>query len=189
MASKTFFKLRGYLVLPPLVVAMLNTRWETEEEWVVWGVGGALFLLALALRVWAQTHLCYRLPLHKPLATTGPYHYTRNPIYMANTMLVVALVWLMEDCWLAAPTVLYCALVYSAVIRYEEQRLLVNFGPAYRQYAASVPRWGWRLPGGAGRRLAALHPLLVPALLAEVHCLLFLVLPAAKELWLYRKEW
>ncbi|MCX5649607.1 MAG: isoprenylcysteine carboxylmethyltransferase family protein, partial [Planctomycetota bacterium] len=173
--------LRGWLAALPVVVAFLCSYDELENDTTTWAIGGALFLAAMAVRIWAQCHLHYRLSGHKVLTVTGPYRYSRNPIYLANTAMIAALVWLMEVPWLVVPTVIWCALVYSVVVRYEESRLSANFGERYRCYMQTVPQWfGWRAVEGAegipGRCRLGL------AVGAEVHCLLFLLLPAFKEM-------
>lgn len=180
MPVKSIFKLRGWFVLPPVVVAFFCYRGEIENDTVTWAVGGPMFLAAVALRVWAQCHLGYRLRVHKILTVTGPYRHTRNPIYVANIAMIAALVWLSELPWLVVPTLIWCAAVYWAVVRYEEKRLLANFGEAYRRYMGLVPRWfGWRgVEADDGVRV---HQYLAAACQAEAHCLLFLLLPAVKE--------
>jgi protein-S-isoprenylcysteine O-methyltransferase Ste14 len=193
MPVKSVFKWRGWLAAAPVIVAFWCFRWEFDNDTVAWAVGGAVFLAAVALRVSAQCHLGYRLRVHKILTVTGPYRYSRNPIYIANIAMIAAMVWLMELPWLVAPTVIWCAMVYSAVVRYEEKRLLANFGEAYRRYTESVPRWfgwhgmqsvprwfGWHgMQGDDGVRV---RRYLAAACRSEVHCLLFLLLPAVKEL-------
>ena len=181
MPVKSLFKWRGWLASLPVVIAFLCSRGEFEHDTVTWAIGGPVFLAAVALRIWGQCHLGYRLKTHKILTLTGPYRYNRNPIYIANITMIGALVGLMEMLWLVAPAVVWCFLVYSAVVRYEERRLLVDFGDSYRQFTRTIPRWfGWRAVEGAEgipgwRRLGL-------AVGAEVHCLLFLLLPAVKEL-------
>ena len=181
MPTKAVFKLRGWLAALPVVVAFLCSYDELENDTTTWAIGGALFLAAMAVRIWSQCHLHYRLSGHKVLTVTGPYRYSRNPIYLANTAMIAALVWLVELPWLVAPTVIWCALVYWAVVRYEEKRLLANFGERYRRYTQRVPRWfGWRrAPADDSVRT---RRYLGAAFCAEAHCLLFLFLPVVKEL-------
>jgi len=181
MPVKSVFKWRGWLVSLPVVVAFLCSRGEFEHDTITWAIGGPVFLAAVAVRMWAQCHLGYRLRAHKVLTVTGPYRCSRNPIYIANITMIGALVGLMEISWLVAPAVVWCFLVYSAVVRYEEKRLLANFGDAYRQFTRTIPRWfGWRrAPADAGVRT---RRYLGAAFCAEAHCLLFLLLPAVKEL-------
>ena len=182
MPIKALFKMRGWLALSPVLLAMFCYRGEVENDTIIWGIGGALFLAGMGLRVWAQCHVRYRLRVPKEVASSGPYRYTRNPIYIANTAMVAALVWLLELPWLAAMSVVWCAVVYSGVVRYEERRLLMNFGEVYRRYCARVPRWlgrGWT----KGAEQGEFRRFLKPALVAEAHCLLFLLAPVMKE-WL-----
>ncbi|MCX5648621.1 MAG: isoprenylcysteine carboxylmethyltransferase family protein [Planctomycetota bacterium] len=181
MPTKAVFKLRGWLAALPVVVAFLCSYGELENDTTTWAIGGALFLAAMAVRIWAQCHLHYRLSGHKVLTVTGPYRYSRNPIYLANTAMIAALVWLMEVPWLMVPTVIWCALVYSVVVRYEESRLSANFGERYRCYMQTVPRWFGLRDTRAGDGAQA-GRWLQGALWVEVHCLLFLILPALKEL-------
>src|SRR5216110_3461196 len=48
-------------------------------------IGGAIALPGLALRAWATGHL----RKNDTLATTGPYRYTRNPLYLGSFFLGV----------------------------------------------------------------------------------------------------
>ena len=78
---KTAYRFRGLLMLPPMVFVTLCTWGEVENEWVIFGVGGVVFALGVALRLWAQLHLRYRLNTRTVLTTTGPYAHVRNPMH------------------------------------------------------------------------------------------------------------
>ena len=86
----------------------------------------------LLLRAWAAGHLAK----NTELAVTGPYGYTRNPLYLGTLIVAAGLV-------LAARR-LELALLFGTVIELEEQHLRKLF-PAYADYAARVPlllpRW------------------------------------------------
>jgi protein-S-isoprenylcysteine O-methyltransferase Ste14 len=75
------------------------------------------------------------------IVRTGPYRFTRNPIYLSFTLLVLGLsVWL-NNLWLIAmlaPAVGFIALV---VIPREERFLERNFHQEYSSYKAAVRRW------------------------------------------------
>jgi protein-S-isoprenylcysteine O-methyltransferase Ste14 len=179
----TFFKLRGLLMLPLLGVMLLVTDWEWENDYAIWPIGLSLFAAGLALRIWSQRHLKYRLRLAEPeLATDGPYRYVRNPVYIGNAALLVGLAILCELVWMIPITLVWVAIVYGLAVRFEEARLLRMFGAQYDAYRARVPGW---LPTGVG-----IHPLalargasLKRAFAVECHCLLFLLLPLAKEIY------
>ncbi len=153
---------------------------EVEKEILVWGIGGVTFALGLALRIWAQTYLHYRLKAKTALTTGGPYAIVRNPIYVANTVMMAGACMLAEMFWFVPIQVLYCAAVYSLVVRYEERHLAAKYGPSYLAYMRAVPRWfpTRRLPSVA----ADTRPYLTPSLLAEAHNLLLLLPFIVKEL-------
>ena len=91
-------------------------------------------LLGLWLRGWAAGHLAK----NERLATSGPYAWVRNPLYL-GTLLVAAGVAIASRRWSLA--VLFAAvfvLVYLPVIELEEQYLRVLF-PDFDEYAARVP--------------------------------------------------
>jgi protein-S-isoprenylcysteine O-methyltransferase Ste14 len=70
----------------------------------------------------------------------GPYHWTRNPMYVGELAL-----WLGFALWFGSPVVLGGAvalfLAMERMIRREEGDLEARFGDEFRRYAATVPRW------------------------------------------------
>lgn len=75
------------------------------------------------------------------LSTSGPFAYSRNPIYLAMTGLYIGAGALLNSWWsmlLLAPLLL---LMHWGVILREERYLLAQFGDAYAAYTASVRRW------------------------------------------------
>jgi protein-S-isoprenylcysteine O-methyltransferase Ste14 len=181
--SECVFKLRGLLMLPPLVFITASHQWEVENEVLVFGLGGFVFALGLLLRLWAQAHLHYRLALKKLLTTAGPYTFTRNPIYLGNCLILVGVCFLCEMFWFAPIMLGWCAVVYHFAVAHEEAHLAVKYGQSYMDYVTCVPRWLPRkLPKGIHLLQEGSSDLLAPSLLAEVHCLLFMVPPIVKEL-------
>jgi protein-S-isoprenylcysteine O-methyltransferase Ste14 len=178
---KLIYRLRGWLMVPPMIFILLCTRHECENALLVWGLGGLTFGVGLALRLWAQMHLHHRLRVPKTLTMTGPYAYVRNPMYLANTALLAGTSMLAELFWFVPFLVLYCALIYTRVIRYEEAHLLRKYGAAYQEYMARVPRLlpKWTPQETTGARVSRY---LLPCILAEAHNLLFLLPFVIKEL-------
>ena len=128
MLLKLTYTWRGFLVASPVVIATLCFWGEYEQDGLVWPLGLLLFLGGWAIRVWAQQHVCYRLKTAKVLTTSGPYALVRNPIYLGNTLIVLGLVVLSELIWLVPLTGLWCAGVYTLVVRHEERRLRAKYG-------------------------------------------------------------
>jgi len=135
------YRLRGFLIAAPLILALFSVCYETENDWLIWPVGVLVFVSGLLLRIWAQQHLHYRLKIRKTLTTTGPYSFVRNPIYLGNILICLGLVTVSELLWFVPIALLYCFSVYSLVVSYEERHLLDKYGESYRQYLSQVPRW------------------------------------------------
>ncbi len=98
-------------------------------------VGGLVALPGLALRAWATGHL----RKNDALATTGPYAYTRNPLYLGS--FVIGLGFTIAAGRLVLGLV-FAALflgIYVPVMRVETKTLNELFGEDYRDYAAAVP--------------------------------------------------
>ncbi len=79
--------------------------------------------------------------LHKQevLTVSGPYAYTRNPLYLGSAFLTLGVA-VAARSWMAAAILCgYFALVYGVVMRREEQELWQLHGAAFDEYARSVP--------------------------------------------------
>jgi protein-S-isoprenylcysteine O-methyltransferase Ste14 len=110
-------------------------------------VGGALALAALVLFVAAIRQLWAAgtpVPGNRPtkvLVRTGPYRISRNPIYLAFSLLHLGVAAWVGSWWLLATLVASVTLVAAVVVPREERYLQERFGPTYRDYKASVRRW------------------------------------------------
>ena len=101
-------------------------------------------VLGLALRGWAAGHLAK----DARLATSGPYAYIRNPLYLGTLLAALGIVIASRSLWLAIIFVVAFASIYLPAVELEEQHLLEIF-PDYLAYAARIPRF-WprtRWPG------------------------------------------
>lgn len=75
------------------------------------------------------------------LVTWGPYRYTRNPLYVAVTIIYLGIVSSSGLVWLLATLAPALAIVHWKIVLYEEQFLEGRFGDSYRAYKAQVRRW------------------------------------------------
>ena len=75
------------------------------------------------------------------IVRTGPFRFTRNPIYLANTILFLALSFLFNSVWPLSLLIPMLLVLYWGVIRREERYLEAKFGAAYLSYKAQVRRW------------------------------------------------
>jgi len=100
-------------------------------------VAGALIALAgIVLRACAAGHLEKNIRL----ATTGPYAYTRHPIYLGSALVALGFALAGGVWWLALALAAFLAAFYLPVAAEEEAHLVTLF-PEFREYAATVPRF------------------------------------------------
>jgi len=103
-------------------------------------IGAAVALPGLALRAWATGHL----RKNDALATTGPYAYTRNPLYLGSFLMGAGFTIAAGRWFLGAIFVAFFLGIYLPVMRVESATLTELFGERYQRYAQAVPLF---LPG------------------------------------------
>jgi protein-S-isoprenylcysteine O-methyltransferase Ste14 len=72
---------------------------------------------------------------------TGPYRFSRNPIYMSFILLVLGLSVVLNNIWLLIMLVPAIGFIAGIVIPREERFLERNFSDQYLSYKATVRRW------------------------------------------------
>ncbi|MGO9124466.1 MAG: methyltransferase family protein [Terriglobales bacterium] len=97
---------------------------------------GSLFVVpGLLIRALASGHV----EKNQRLATTGPYAYTRNPLYLGSFIMASGFALAARSFWIAAILVVMFVAIYLPVIRAEEAFLAQHF-PEFAEYARRVPR-------------------------------------------------
>ncbi len=124
----------GYLLA---IVVLLFARPNPTSV----AIGGAIGVFGLCLRAYAAGYL----KKQEVLTTTGPYAYTRNPLYLGSAVLAAGAAWAMHSWVSAAILGAYFAAVYYVVMRREESELRGHFGEAFDRYAQAVPLFFPRL--------------------------------------------
>jgi protein-S-isoprenylcysteine O-methyltransferase Ste14 len=98
-------------------------------------IGGLVSILGLGIRAWAAGHI----RKNEVLATTGPYAFTRNPLYLGSFVLGLGFT-IASGRWLLA--LLFAGLflgIYLPVMRVEASTMSSVFGHDYERYAEAVP--------------------------------------------------
>lgn len=138
-------------VLAVVVGVMAHVLWEPfrffPEFWIGHAAGWPLIVAAIVLIAWAQRTMAgvgESSNVYKPngaVVSTGPFAFTRNPMYLSMTLLYAGIAFLVNTVW---PVVLLPAvllIIQYGVISREERYLESKFGDVYRQYRARVRRW------------------------------------------------
>jgi protein-S-isoprenylcysteine O-methyltransferase Ste14 len=75
------------------------------------------------------------------LVTDGPFFFTRNPLYLAGTMLILGIGLVSGIVWFLLLAILAAFAVQKLTIEREERHLQARFGKTYLDYASRVRRW------------------------------------------------
>src|SRR5579872_806728 len=97
---------------------------------------GLVFILpGLLIRAIASGHV----QKNERLAMSGPYAYTRNPLYLGSLIMAVGFAVAARSIWIALILIIMFVAIYLPVIRAEENYLAQHF-PEFAEYTRRVPR-------------------------------------------------
>jgi len=114
--------------------------WFARPTWTSLGAGFAVAAVGVLVRALASGHISK----NAALVTTGPYAYTRNPLYLGSIIIAVGFLIAARNVWIGVAVLAMFAFIYLPVITAEEKYLRSAF-PAYDRYASEVPRFLPRL--------------------------------------------
>jgi protein-S-isoprenylcysteine O-methyltransferase Ste14 len=120
-------------------------RHPPHPDAIAWSL--ALVLPGLALRAFASG----TVKKNRELTVTGPYAYTRNPLYLGSALIVAGFALALRDWRLALLLGCGFAVIYTPVIASEERFLRATF-PEFDDYRRHVPRLIPRLTPAKFRR-------------------------------------
>ena len=129
------------ILLLLLRLRVLKGHTVTHDPWLQ-GIGLAIFLLGLALAIWARICLGrnWGTPMSQKvdpeLVTTGPYSTIRHPIYSGIILAMIGTAVAVSVYWLTAVVLLAAYFLYSAVM--EERYMAGLFPDAYPHYKQST---------------------------------------------------
>ncbi len=107
---------------------------------VLIAAGSVVSVVGLFIRGWASGHI----EKNKELAISGPYAFTRNPLYFGSLLLGIGIMIGSGSWWIGLLFVALFLGIYLPVMSVESDELTAIFGETYSEYAKSVPLF---LPG------------------------------------------
>ena len=133
----------GLILVVLLLVraGVLKGHSAVSDPWLQ-GIGLAVFLLGLALAIWARVYLGrnWGMPMSQKadpeLVTTGPYRSIRHPIYSGIILAMIGTTMAVSLYWLAAVVLVGAYFAYSATM--EERFMAGRFPDSYPEYKRST---------------------------------------------------
>jgi protein-S-isoprenylcysteine O-methyltransferase Ste14 len=129
MAKIYRWRVRTALIILPIVLVLARP--------VPFSIAAGICLCAtgLGIRAWAAGHI----KKEKELAVSGPYRYTRNPLYLGNFILGSSVAVGANSWWDVLLLVVYFGLFYPPVLIEEHRRMRRLFPEEYEEYKKRVP--------------------------------------------------
>lgn len=145
--------------LPPLILVsalavgfLLGIAWPLSFSVVLerpygLSIGISFALVGFAGAMWAvREFTAARTPLdiRKPatdIVTSGPYRFSRNPIYLGMVLFMIGVGFLVDSLWFFGLAVILAVILQIGVIEPEEAYLEQKFGSKYIEYKSRVRRW------------------------------------------------
>jgi protein-S-isoprenylcysteine O-methyltransferase Ste14 len=109
--------------------------WLARPTWRSLALGGVLIVPGILIRALASGHV----RKNETLATSGPYAYTRNPLYLGSLLIGIGFAIAARSWQVGVLLVVMFLAIYVPVIRGEEKFLRGKF-PQFEEYARRVPR-------------------------------------------------
>ncbi|HET9406261.1 MAG TPA: isoprenylcysteine carboxylmethyltransferase family protein [Candidatus Sulfotelmatobacter sp.] len=109
--------------------------WLAQPTMLSLLLGAVLVVPGLLIRALASGHV----RKNEALATTGPYAYTRNPLYLGSLLIGLGFAIMARSWWIGIALIAMFFVIYLPVIR-DEERFLRNKFPEFEGYSARVPR-------------------------------------------------
>jgi len=143
--SAFIFRTRGiYMFIALAVSIVLKYHYGGVTPLPLFIAGLVIMAVIQAFRMYAASYLWGRQAVARAeaefLCTSGPYSYTRNPLYLGNFIIGMGVCMAINEWYAYALFIASFAFVYSIVIPYEERFLQGKFGNAYLEYKARTGR-------------------------------------------------
>jgi len=99
----------------------------------------AISLILVIPGIWLRAYASGYVKKNAELTMTGPYAFTRNPLYLGSMLIAFGFALASRSIWIALALIGLFAIIYIPVIRSEEEFLRSKF-EGFDAYAARVPR-------------------------------------------------
>ena len=110
--------------------------------WIGHAIGWPLIGAGAGVVIWSVLEAgAMDIAAPDALLTSGPYAWSRNPMYVGWTLLLVGIALTANAVWMLAMVLLVVLYVHFVDVRREERALEERFGEAYRAYRDRVWRY------------------------------------------------
>jgi len=137
------FKYRSFTPIPLAIYILYNSYPEIHNVLI----GFVLITIGESLRMWAVSYaggVTRTTKVGAPsLCTSGPYSYTRNPLYIGNMVIYSGVVFVAGSLNISSTLIItwvFFTIQYYLIINLEQNTLIGIFGKEYEKYINNVPK-------------------------------------------------
>ena len=137
------FKYRSYTPIPLAIYILYNSHPKIQNVLI----GFTLITIGESLRMWAVSYaggVTRTTKVGAPsLCTSGPYSYTRNPLYIGNMVIYSGVVFVAGSLNISSTLIItwvFFTIQYYLIINLEQNTLIGIFGKEYEKYINNVPK-------------------------------------------------
>jgi protein-S-isoprenylcysteine O-methyltransferase Ste14 len=117
----------------------LSINWQ---QWIGYLLGGLAIITGALLAGWAViTAADLEIETPAGILTTGPYTFSRNPMYVGWTLVSLGIALVANNLWMLLSLPIVILYTHKFVILKEEQFLEEEFGEPYQDYKSDVRRY------------------------------------------------
>jgi protein-S-isoprenylcysteine O-methyltransferase Ste14 len=133
------------LVIGSLLHALLPTTWQIIPA--IPAVGIVLLSMGAVLAVWAlilfrsRSTPVYPTTTPTTLVTAGPFRFTRNPMYLGISLILIGFVFILGSLPMLVAPILFLLVMNLYYLPFEEAKMEKLFGDTYTSYRQRVRRW------------------------------------------------
>jgi protein-S-isoprenylcysteine O-methyltransferase Ste14 len=136
-------------VLAGVALRYLVTPARLPDDYRTIGLWGGIVLIGAGLSLIIPARLLFFRTKQSPipwkpspeLIFRGPYRFTRNPMYVGLTLIVLGIGFGFDNLWISLCAPIALLIVHFIAVRPEERYLSDKFGDSYRTYLIQVRRY------------------------------------------------
>jgi protein-S-isoprenylcysteine O-methyltransferase Ste14 len=124
------------------ILHLVLTQKLFKAPWIGDAIGLLLIAVGVGLSAWSVREAGdTEIEAPTKLLTSGPYSLSRNPMYIAWSLLYMGIAMVANSLWMAALLPVVLAFTHFVDVRKEERFLEKQFGDEYLQYKGRVRRY------------------------------------------------
>ncbi len=136
--EKLLMHLSGYIYM---MIILFSVFVPLKNNTTLFNIGVVVYIITMLLS--GYTSISFVTAPKDKLITKGIYKYSRNPIYLVNSLVIIVTALLTNASIYLILFAIYSISAYFT-IRLEEKYCAIKYADDYQEYVKSTPRYFWK---------------------------------------------